>query len=953
MSPSQTCRLALAVIAWVMLPPPAAATGTADLEFFEKKVRPILVERCYECHGADKQKGGLRLDHRAGVQQGGDSGPVITLGEPENSRLAKALSWDDPELQMPPKNRLPDAEIAVLTDWIRRGAPDPRTDVESTTQTAATAGPHWAYQPLQAASPPAVQDPAWPANDLDRFLLARLEAKGLRPVGDADRTTLARRLHFALTGLPATPEDLDRFVSDERPEALGALVDALLASPRFGERWARHWLDIVRFGESVTLRGFIFPEAWRYRDYVIDAFNEDRPYDQFLREQIAGDLLPASSLAERQRQVIATTFLALGNTNFEEQDKQQLEMDFIDEQLDTLGKAFLAQTIGCARCHDHKFDPIPARDYYALAGILRNATAIEHANVSKWIELPLPLAPDEEARFTAQEAELKRLTAAVASAKDRVARLQTAGDKPATPNVLATADLPGVVVDSAQAGRVGEWQLSQHTGRFIGDGYLHDQNRDKGRKTLTFHPALPASGRYEVRFAFSHDGSRATNVPVTILHADGESTVLVNQRERPPIDGRFVSLGQFRFERGNQGSVLVSNEGTRNFVTADAIQFLPPPGTFGGENLATTDAPAEPGVSAADQAALTSARADLALLEDQLKALRARTGKRPMVMAIRENPTVGDIPIHIRGSVHNLGAIAPRGFLQVASLGAVAEIPANESGRRQLADWLASPDNPLTARVLVNRVWHWLFGAGLVRSVDNFGTTGDAPSHPELLDHLAAQFIADGWSVKQLVRRMVLSRAYGLSTAEDPAALAADPENRLLWRMNRRRLDAESIRDAILSVSGRLDRTTGGSTVPAGLSSDYDARYTGLRRSVYVPVLRNSLPELFEVFDFADPSMVVGARHTSTVAPQALFLLNHPFVMEEARHTAERLLREAGPSRTDQVRLLYRLTLGRPPTEAELNLATHFLARAEHEATEALTQLAQALFASLDFRHVR
>ena len=932
--------------------PLTAAIPAAELDFFEKQVRPILVARCYECHGEDKQKGGLRLDHRDGTQRGGDTGPAVVPADLERSLLARAVTWNDPELQMPPKNRLPDAEIAVLREWVQRGAPDPR-ELVAATREAHASEPHWAYQPVKLVALPAVRNAAWPANDLDRFIRARLEAKGLRPVGDADRATLARRLSFALTGLPPTPEDLDRFANDDRPEALPALIDALLASPRFGEHWARHWLDIVRFGESVTLRGFIFPEAWRYRDYVIDAFNEDRPYDQFLREQIAGDLLPADTLAERQRQVVATTFLALGNTNFEEQDKQQLEMDFIDEQLDTFSKAFLGQTLSCARCHDHKFDPIPTRDYYALAGILRNATALEHANVSKWIELPLPLDPDAEARLVAQEVEIKQLTAAVTEAKERVTRIQTAGDRPATPNVIAASALPGIVVDSAQAGRVGEWQLSQHTGRFIDDGYLHDQNRDKGRKTLTFHPALPASGRYEVRFAFSHDGSRATNVPVSILHADGETTVLVNQRERPPIDGHFVSLGQFRFERGNQGSVLVSNEGTGNFVTADAIQFLPPPGTFGGENLPSTNPAAEPGASPGEQAALAGARAELAQLEEQLKSLRARAIKRPMVMAIRENPTVGDIPIHIRGSVHNLGAIAPRGFLQVASLGDVPKIPENESGRRQLADWLASPDNPLTARVLVNRVWHWLFGAGLVRSPDNFGTTGEPPAHPELLDHLAAQFIADGWSVKQLIRRMVLSRTYRLSTADDSAALAADPENRLHWRMNRRRLEAESLRDAMLSVSGRLDLTTGGSTVPTGLSSDYDARYTGLRRSVYVPVLRNSLPELFAVFDFADPSMVVGARNTSTVAPQALFLLNHPFVMEEAQHTAGRLLRAAGASKPDQVRLLYRLSLGRPPTETELNLATRFLAGAESESPEALAELAQALFASLDFRHVQ
>lgn len=953
MSPLPSSLPAVLVALGVALSPASAATDP-DLEFFEDNVRPILFERCYECHGEEKQKGGLRLDHAAGVLEGGDSGPAIVPGRPEESLLIEAVSWADPDFEMPPKNKLPDQEIATLKEWIARGAPDPRETLIEIPEPRAKAEPHWAYQPVQAHPIPDVANTAWPDTDVDRFLLSRLEEAGLQPVADSDRRNLIRRLTFALHGLPPTPEAIAEFVEDSRPDALEALVDSLLESPRFGERWGRHWLDVVRFGESVTLRGLVFHDAWRYRDYVIESFNADRPYDRFLREQIAGDLLPADTLAQRQRQVVATTFLALGNTNFEEQDKEQLEMDFIDEQLDTIGKAFLAQTIGCARCHDHMFDPIPTRDYYALAGILRNARAIEHANVSKWVEVPLPLSPEEEARLREHEERVEQLTTEVASAKDALSKLQTALDKPATPNVVAANDLPGVVIDSADATPVGEWQLSQYTGRYIGDGYLHDQDRDKGLKTLTFNPVLPGPGAYEVRLAYSHDNSRATNVPVTILHAEGETTVYVNQRNRPPVDGRFVVLGTFRFERGNQGSVLVSNAGTIRHVTADAVQFVPPPTTFGGENADRPD-PSAPAETNEEALAVEAAREALNALEQRLGELKREGPTRPTVMSIREDASVGDIPIHVRGSVHNLGEIAPRGFLTIATPEPPPEIPEGESGRRELAEWLTDPGNPLTARVMVNRVWHWLFGAGLVRGTENFGTTGNAPSHPELLDHLAAEFIADDWSIKRLIRRLVMSRAYRLSSTDDPEGLAVDPENRLLWRMNRWRLDAESLRDSMLQIGGQLDLTMGGPTVPAGLKSDYDFRYDAPRRSVYVPVLRNSLPELFEVFDFADPSMVVGERNISTVAPQALYLLNHPFVMTAARHTAERVLKESGPEPDARAQRLYQLALGRPPSNAELELAETFLAGSQAGSDtelESLAQLAQALFASLDFRHV-
>ena len=396
------CAIHGGLVAWLaaVLPVTVAAVEPDGVGFFEQKIRPILVQECYGCHsaGAKKVRGGLRLDTRAAVLTGGDSGPAVVPGKPDESLILEALRHEG--LAMPPKNKLPDAVVADFERWITMGAPDPRDGqaVPVRSEIDLEAGRRfWSYQPPRRRSPPPVAQSDWPRTDIDRFLLAALEAQKLRPVGDADRATLIRRLAFDLVGIPPTPEEIDTFVADPAPDAYVRLVDRLLASPQFGERWGRHWLDVVRFGESLTLRGLVFKEAWRYRDYVIDALGADMPYNQFIGEQIAGDLLPATCVADKRRQRIATTFLVLGNNNLEEQDKPQLRMDVVDEQLDTLGKAFLAQTIGCARCHDHKFDPIPTKDYYALAGILRNAKALEDDNVSKWLDLPLPVDPEQEA----------------------------------------------------------------------------------------------------------------------------------------------------------------------------------------------------------------------------------------------------------------------------------------------------------------------------------------------------------------------------------------------------------------------------------------------------------------------------------------------------------------------------------------------------------------------------
>ncbi len=911
----------------------APSPDPAALEFFEKKVRPALARHCYSCHSADaerkrKLRGGLHLDTRDGVRKGGDSGPALVPGRPGDSLLVQSIRYDG-DRKMPPAGKLPDAAIADLERWVRMGAPDPRAEKPA-------AGRHvgmnieagrafWAYRPPQRPAVPAVKDTSWPAGDIDRFLLARLEREGLRPAAEAGREVLARRLYFDLLGLPPTPEEINAFAADPDPNAYEKLVDRLLASPHYGERWGRHWLDVARFAESLTLRGFVLKEAWRYRDHVIDAFNEDVPFDRFIREQIAGDLLPAANAAERRRQLVATTFLTLGNTNLEEQDKKQLRMDVVDEQLDVIGKAILAQTITCARCHDHKFDPIPTADYYALAGILRNTRVLEHANVSRWIEVPLPADPPEEAVLQQHEAAVAALAARVQAARAKAAPGR---------GVLAEADVHGIVVDDTRARKVGEWKESQWSGSYIGKGYLHDLDTGKGAKTLTFQPELPAAGKYEVRFAYSPGDNRAEAVPVTVFSADGEKTITVNMKKAPPIDGRFVSLGQYHFERNGQGFVLVANEGTKGHVTADAVVFLP------AGDVARSTAPPKAGEAET-----------LRQLEEELKRLQQGGPKRALAMSVVEEPRIEEPRVHIRGSVHNLGDPAPRGFLRVATPSPAPAMPAGQSGRRELAEWLTSPGNPLTARVIVNRAWHWLFGSGIVRTTDNFGTTGELPSHPELLDHLAVRFVEDGWSVKRLVRAIVLSRAYRQSSTASASAVAADPENCWFGRANRRRLDAECLRDAILSVSGRLRRDHGGPTFPADLAADYGYRHTDLRRSVYAPVFRNALPELFEVFDFADPSMVVGRRNASTVAPQALFLLNNPFVVEQSRQAAARLLAEVHDDE-GRIERLYRLALGRLPDDRERQVARRFLRGRAGEPAAAWSILFQALFASADFRQV-
>ncbi|HYH68134.1 MAG TPA: DUF1553 domain-containing protein [Urbifossiella sp.] len=934
--------VAAVLVSPVAAQPPTAGAAGSDTDFFEKKIRPVLVEHCYSCHSADaaaknKLKGGLSLDTRDAVRAGGDSGPALVPGDPAKSLVVESLRYTG-DLRMPPKGKLPASVVADFERWVKAGAPDPRTAASGVKKQVGLSVEEgkkfWSYRPVTNPAAPAVKAAAWPASDIDRYVLAALEAKGLTPAADADRATLARRLYFDLHGLPPTPEETDAFVTDRDPQAYEKLVDRLLASPRFGERWGRHWLDTARYAESVTLRGLVFKEAWRYRDYVIDAFNRDVPLDQFIREQLAGDLLAAMTPEERARLIIATTYLQLGNTNLEEQDKKQLRMDVVDEQLDVIGKGLLGQTISCARCHDHKFDPIPTADYYALAGILRNVRALKDANVSNWVEVPLPAAPEVEAAVKQHEAAVGDLQARIKAAKAKAPK--DVATERTVKGVLAVKDVPGIVVDDAQAKKIGMWKDSTFSGTYVGAGYTHDDAKGQGEKTITFDPDIAVTGRYEVWFAYSPGPSRAKDVPVTVFSADGEKTLHLDLTPNPPIRGRFVSLGQYRFEKDGQSFVLISNEGAKGHVTADAMAFIP-------VDQVPKDKTAPAPKAAGDEPVA---------LEAELKKLQAAAPKRPMAMSVVEEAKIEDAKINVRGIVHNLGPVAPRGFLKVATVGPAPAMPKDQSGRVQLADWVASKDNPLTARVYANRAWHWLFGSGLVRTADNFGTTGEAPSNPELLDHLATRFMADGWSVKKLVRAIVLSRTYRQSSRTDARTVTADPENRLFGRANRRRLEAEAIRDTMLTVGGKLAPFAGGPNFKDNLAADYGYKHTALTRSVYLPVFRNALPEAFEAFDFADPSTVVGARARSTVAPQALFLMNNPFPAEQAKAAAARVLAENLP--TDDARLdrAYRLALGRLPTDGERAAMRRYLANQSGSPPAAWAAVFQALFASADFRYV-
>jgi mono/diheme cytochrome c family protein len=757
-----------------------AAPGTSEGDaFFETKIRPLLVDRCIACHGPEKQKNGLRLDSKAGWQTGGEHGPAITPGKPDESLLIKAIRYEDKDLQMPPAakgGKLESAQIAALVQWIKMGAPDPRLPEGTAPPAVAKAKSWWSFQPLRKPRVPL----SGAGSPIDAFVDEKITAAGPQKAPAADRRILLRRVTFDLTGLPPTPAEMAAFLEDCSADAFERVVDRLLASPAYGERWARHWLDVARYADyddadpNARVASCEPLEAWRYRDWVVDSLNRDLPFDRFIVHQIAGDLLPnPTGEAIYPAGLIATCFLLNGVWDRGDADKEKMVSDMVDDQIDTIGKAFLGLTFGCARCHDHKFDPISNRDYYALAGI------------------------------------------------------------------------------------------------FYSTHFMESLGTKGGEITLKRVPLVS---------------------PPTAAHRDGQVLLL------EAIKAKLAALDK-----------------------------LSPP-----------------------LAANHPERQALAKERDRLQA--ELPPAYPVVLTVQEGgmpgglfPNIQDVPVHIRGSYTRLGDVVPRAMPSFFA-GETQPRIAQGSGRRELAAWIASAKNPLTARVIVNRIWQWHFGEGLVRTPNNFGLNSEPPSHPGLLDWLAAQFIEDGWSLKQLHRRILCSEAYQRSSFVPREQAALDPENRWLARFSARRLEAEEIRDAMLSVCGALDLMSGG---PAG--ADVSTR----RRSLYVQTARWDRSSFAMLFDAANPDASVEKRTLSTVAPQALFMLNHPFVQAQAARLAQRLLGEAQGDESARIMWAYELLFDRSASAEELQLCQHLIAISGGPANEASWRdLAHVLLSSNEFIYV-
>jgi hypothetical protein len=987
---------------------------------FEKVIRPLLAEKCWSCHNDKKQKGDLRLDSLAAMLQGGESGPAVVPGKPEQSLIITAIRHSE-QLKMPPKDKLPASDIAALTAWVKAGAvwPDAKPIQASPAKSAsvrtisAEEKAFWAFQPFQFAKSPQLGQ----SQVIDDLLNINRQKAGLRPAPEADKRTLIRRLTLDLTGLPPTMPEVEAFVNDPSPNAWDKLIDRLLASSAYGEKWGRRWLDVTRYADSNGMdENLAHGNAWRYRDYVIRSYNADKPFNQFAKEQIAGDLLPGGTDFEKADRLTGTGFLVIGPKMLAEDDPMKMRMDIIDEQLDTVGQGFLGLTIGCARCHDHKFDPITQADYYALAGMFYSTkTMRSYGVVAQWHERAIgtPESVAKLAEFEKQRAilndsarklekELRDVVKARLNTERQLVRLyaetalELASHGPANKLVVAdpAQDKPtGSMIIEAENFTRGN-VLKQKDGYGQGIGVII--NAGQLPNFIEYEVQIPTEGPFQIALRYAAAESRPT-----ILTINGK---VVRRDAAKETTGSWNPEGQKWFAETSlklpKGKTTLRLECAGPIPHFDKIALLPISADqakhtpLSDEELASAKKLLLPALQAwtklavkwsgklpsaeeltniandrqgpfrttpeLDRAVNDKLPTEVQTAKDKLTAWDRDKPKVEEVMAVEEQKSQ-NIRVHLRGSHLTLGAEVPRRF-PVILAGEQQPAISQGSGRLELAEWVGSPANPLTARVMANRVWLGHFGTGLVRSPDNFGRLGERPSHPELLDYLAIEFVKSGWSVKQLHRLILKSAAYKMSTQYDAEKFRADPDNRAYWRFNRRRLDAEEQRDGMLAVSGILDRSPGGTLLTTNNRSyvnntggkGFD-NFMVPRRTVYLPIIRSGVYDVLQANDFPDPSTPAGMRQQTTVPAQALFQLNSKLADQTSEAFARSLL-ELKIDDSARVQEAYRRVYTRSATTAEVSRALRYLAEAQ--ATEDAKKLkvwqgfCRVLLASTEFAFV-
>ncbi len=915
-----------------------------EARFFETNVRPVLVDQCFKCHGPAKQKSNLRLDSRAAILAGGDLGPAVVPGKPEESPLVAAVKYEEDGPKMPPSGKLPPNQVEALSRWVKMGAPWPGEAGDAANPPPAKkAGfsitdkdrSHWAFRPVRRPDAPAVKESSWVASPIDAFVLAGLEKKGLRPNPPASKAELLRRVTYDLTGLPPTPAEVEAYLKDEAPDAYEKVVDRLLASPRYGEAWGRRWLDLVRFAETNSYeRDGVKPSAWRFRDYVIRSLNADKPYDRFVREQLAGDELPGRDVES----VTATGFYRLGIWDDEPVDREQARFDGYDDVVATTGQVFLGLTIDCARCHDHKLDPIAQKDYYRFVSFFRNVNHYRNGGPTDEMPIVEPGHEEEAARIAREQDERRaKAEATVAGIEEEYRRRSE-----------AIAAVRGIDVEDLR------YRFYRDTWDRLPD-FDAIKPEDSGELPSGLFDLSPRTR--DEAFGFVFEGF--LNVP-----NEGVYTFSLDSDDgsRLKVDGKAVAEHDGIHGEGSPRVGSVALKKGRVPIRLEYFQ--------NGHGLGLTVAWSGPGVerrplsAGMKKAEVVDVRA--AIRKDGAKVLgpervdryqqarrvlaelRTKTAATGTVLCVTEaGPVAPETFVLARGNPHAPGEKVEPAFLEVLG-GTPANVPspppgAKTTGRRlALADWIASPSNPLTARVMANRVFQGHFGRGIVRSPSNFGLQGDPPTHPELLDWLASELVAGGWRLKPLHKTIVMSNAYQMSSRANPDALAKDPTNDSLWRMDMRRLSAEEVRDSILSASGTLNlamfgpgvypeiprEVLAGQSVPGsgwGKSSPEEQA----RRSIYVHVKRSLLLPILESFDLAETDRSTPSRFSTTQPTQALGMLNGDFLNRQADLLAVRLRREAGDRVEDRVRLALRLVSAREPSEADVRRGANLIAGLE------------------------